>query len=128
MAPDGDLKKMIANLEALTIEFADELALLNVKVSTLEDTVKELQGGHKAPVMVNRSGDIGFTAFASFALVTAALAMVSALESADAVTSPVKAARESVTGFPAPPSLRPSEVPTASVRSFVSVASVVIVT
>jgi hypothetical protein len=60
---------MIANLEALTIEFADELALLNVKVSTLEDTVKELQGGHRAPVTVNRSGDIGFTAFASFALV-----------------------------------------------------------
>jgi len=33
----------IANLESLTIEFADELALLNVKVSTLEDTVASLK-------------------------------------------------------------------------------------
>jgi hypothetical protein len=33
----------IANLESLTIEFADELALLNVKVSTLEDTVAGLK-------------------------------------------------------------------------------------
>jgi hypothetical protein len=33
----------IANLESLVIEFADELALLNVKVSTLEDTVASLK-------------------------------------------------------------------------------------
>jgi hypothetical protein len=33
----------IANLESLVIEFADELALLNVKVSTLEDTVAGLR-------------------------------------------------------------------------------------
>lgn len=67
---NGDLKKMIANLEALTIEFADELALLNVKVSTLEDTVKELQVGRKGPAPVaGNTGEIGFTAFASFALV-----------------------------------------------------------
>jgi len=33
----------IANLESLVIEFADELALLNVKVSTLEDTVAGLK-------------------------------------------------------------------------------------
>lgn len=33
----------LRNLEALTIEFADELALLNVKVSTLEDNVADLQ-------------------------------------------------------------------------------------
>jgi hypothetical protein len=67
-APE-DLKKMIANLEALTVEFADELALLNVKVSTLEDTVKELQAG-KGPVKVAnvQAGEIGFTAFAAFAL------------------------------------------------------------
>ncbi len=36
---DQDLR----NLEALTIEFADELALLNVKVSTLEDNVAGLK-------------------------------------------------------------------------------------
>lgn len=33
----------LQNLEALTIEFADELALLNVKVSTLEDSFAELK-------------------------------------------------------------------------------------
>ncbi len=33
----------LRNLEALTIEFADELALLNVKVSTLEDNVAGLK-------------------------------------------------------------------------------------
>lgn len=33
----------IANLEALTIEFADELALMNVKLSTLEDAFVELR-------------------------------------------------------------------------------------
>jgi len=33
----------IANLESLTIEFADELALLNVKVSSLEDSVTALK-------------------------------------------------------------------------------------
>lgn len=33
----------IANLEALTIEFADELSLLNVKVSTLEEQVAVLR-------------------------------------------------------------------------------------
>jgi hypothetical protein len=69
-APDGDLKKMIANLEALTIEFADELALLNVKVSTLEDTVKELQAGKPMKHVAAPTGEIGFTAFASFALVS----------------------------------------------------------
>lgn len=43
----------IANLEALTIEFADELALMNVKLSTLEDafvelrnTVEAMKAGH----------------------------------------------------------------------------------
>jgi len=33
----------VRNLEQLTIEFADELALLNVKVSTLEDSLTELR-------------------------------------------------------------------------------------
>ncbi|MBI4859805.1 MAG: S-layer homology domain-containing protein [Candidatus Riflebacteria bacterium] len=55
----GDAMKNLSeqdlqNLEALTIEFADELALLNVKVSTLEDNFAELKhdveaiktGGH----------------------------------------------------------------------------------
>ena len=47
----------LQNLEALTIEFADELALLNVKVSTLEDSFAELKhdveaiktGGNRGP-------------------------------------------------------------------------------
>jgi len=34
----------IKNLEQLTIEFADELALLNTKVSTLEDSFVQLRG------------------------------------------------------------------------------------
>ena len=34
----------VRNLEAMMIEFADELALLNVKVSTLEDSFVELRG------------------------------------------------------------------------------------
>ncbi|MCB1150518.1 hypothetical protein KDK88_03170, partial [bacterium] len=34
----------VKNLEAMMIEFADELALLNVKVSTLEDSFVELRG------------------------------------------------------------------------------------
>ena len=71
----GDVRKMIANLEALTIEFADELALLNVKVSTLEDSFTELKnqvdnmkngGGHVA----SSGGGLGFTAFASFGLIS----------------------------------------------------------
>ena len=36
--------KDIANLEALCIEFADELSLLNVKVSKLESTIAALKG------------------------------------------------------------------------------------
>ncbi|MBI3892590.1 MAG: hypothetical protein HY303_13785, partial [Candidatus Wallbacteria bacterium] len=43
MGPGKVSKKDIENLEALTIEFADELALLNVKVSTLEDGFAELK-------------------------------------------------------------------------------------
>jgi len=44
MGPSGKVgKKDIENLEALTIEFADELALLNVKVSTLEDSFADLK-------------------------------------------------------------------------------------
>ncbi|MBI4867536.1 MAG: S-layer homology domain-containing protein, partial [Candidatus Wallbacteria bacterium] len=43
MGPGKISKKDIENLEALTIEFADELALLNVKVSTLEDGFAELK-------------------------------------------------------------------------------------
>ena len=73
-AVNGDVQKMIANLEALTIEFADELALLNVKVSTLEDTVAELRNGDcgtQCAPMGGSTGDLGFTAFASFALISA---------------------------------------------------------
>ncbi len=43
MGPGKVSKKDIENLEALTIEFADELALLNVKVSTLEDGFADLK-------------------------------------------------------------------------------------
>ena len=71
MGAPEDLKKMIANLEALTIEFADELALLNVKVSTLEDTVAELKTGRVAtPSAKPMTGEIGFTAFAAFSLIS----------------------------------------------------------
>lgn len=38
----------VANLEALTIEFADELALMNVKLSTLEDAFVELKNSVEA--------------------------------------------------------------------------------
>jgi hypothetical protein len=72
-AMTGDVQKMIANLEALTIEFADELALLNVKVSTLENTVAELRNAKACnttcKAVGGTTGDLGFTAFASFALV-----------------------------------------------------------
>ena len=75
-APAGTLgtsdetKKMLGNLEALTIEFADELALLNVKVATLEDSFQELKGQcGAAPVAAPAAGGLGFTAFASFALI-----------------------------------------------------------
>jgi hypothetical protein len=72
-AMTGDVQRMIANLEALTIEFADELALLNVKVSTLEDTVAELRNAKACnttcKTVGGATGDLGFTAFASFALV-----------------------------------------------------------
>jgi hypothetical protein len=71
-AMTGDVQRMIANLEALTIEFADELALLNVKVSTLEDTVAELRNAKACnttcKTVGGATGDLGFTAFASFAL------------------------------------------------------------
>ncbi len=43
-SPSGKYgKKDIENLEALVIEFADELALLNVKVSTLEDAFQAMK-------------------------------------------------------------------------------------
>ncbi len=43
MGPGKVSRRDVENLEALTIEFADELALLNVKVSTLEDSFAELR-------------------------------------------------------------------------------------
>lgn len=67
----------IQNLEALTIEFADELALLNVKVSTLEDSFVELKHdveklkGTGPAVAAARPRGRGFDlkGYASFALV-----------------------------------------------------------
>jgi hypothetical protein len=70
----------IQNLEALTIEFADELALLNVKVSTLEDSFVELRNevdalksGRGASAHAASMGGAGlanaFTGFISVGLV-----------------------------------------------------------
>lgn len=65
--------KGLAGVEALTIEFADELALLNVKVSTLEDTCTELKNDVAAMKTgtgaVSGSG-LGFTAFAQVGLIS----------------------------------------------------------
>jgi hypothetical protein len=73
--PAGDWSRQLQNLEALTIEFADELAKLNVQVSTLEDSFAELKAkvdnmksGHAASQTMG--GGLGFTAFASFGLVS----------------------------------------------------------
>jgi len=63
----------IANLESLTIEFADELALLNVKVSRLEDVVSSMRrdvdllkadmaaGGAKAGISGTAQARFAFT-------------------------------------------------------------------
>jgi len=69
-ATGGD-GKTLQNIEALTTEFADELALLNTKVTTLEGTTQELKkdiesikgngGGASA-------GGLGFTAFVQVGL------------------------------------------------------------
>jgi hypothetical protein len=67
----------IQNLEQLTIEFADELALLNVKVSTLEDSFTELRNqvdnmkGGSSSSSASSSAGVGsaFTGFVSVALV-----------------------------------------------------------
>lgn len=70
--------KGVENIEALTIEFADELALLNVKVSTLEDSfvelkndVEKMKGGRVAVGGEAPAGGMGFSCFASFGLVMA---------------------------------------------------------
>ncbi len=72
----------VRNLEAMMIEFADELALLNVKVSTLEDSFVELRGevdrmkmGHGASHMSHDMGGGGglanaFTGFVSVGLIS----------------------------------------------------------
>mgnify|MGYP003573970934 FL=1 len=66
----------IQNLEALTIEFADELALLNVKVSTLEDSfvelrndVQALKGGRPMASSGGGSENIPLKGFTAFSLV-----------------------------------------------------------
>jgi hypothetical protein len=77
-APMGAAPKPqdIQNLEALTIEFADELALLNVKVSTLEDSFVELKhdveaikGGKPVKATGGGSENIPLKGFAAFSLV-----------------------------------------------------------
>ncbi len=67
----------IKNLEALTIEFADELALLNVKVSTLEDSfvalrneVDQLKRGGGASKAASTGLANAFTGFLSFGLIS----------------------------------------------------------
>ena len=62
-------QSMIAKLEAMTIEFAEELALMSVRVASLEDTLAELKAERNKPVQKTVSKDVGFTAFAAFALV-----------------------------------------------------------
>jgi hypothetical protein len=65
--------KTLANIEALTTEFADELALLNTKVTTLEGTTQELKRDLEA--MKGNGGGaatgngLGFTAFAQVGLI-----------------------------------------------------------
>jgi len=73
MAKVGGDGKTLQNIEALTTEFADELALLNTKVTTLEGTTAEL----KKDVDGLKGGEggadvkgLGFTAFASFGLIS----------------------------------------------------------
>jgi len=73
----GDKKGVSKNIEALTIEFADELALLNVKVSTLEDSfnalksdVEKLKGTGPAEKAQMGGGGLGLTGFASFGIVS----------------------------------------------------------
>jgi hypothetical protein len=64
-AASGD-GKTLQNIEALTTEFADELALLNTKVTTLEGTTQELKKDLEA-IKGNgggaSAGGLGFTAF-----------------------------------------------------------------
>ena len=69
----------VKNLEAMMIEFADELALLNVKVSTLEDSFVELRGevdrmkmGMGSSSMSHSSGGLAnaFTGFVSVGLIS----------------------------------------------------------
>jgi len=67
----------VKNLEAMMIEFADELTLLNVKVSTLEDSFVELRGevdrmkmGAGAAAMDSQGGLANaFTGFVSVGLI-----------------------------------------------------------
>lgn len=84
----------IANLEALTIEFADELSLLNVKVSTLEEQVAVLRkdvdlvkyelgpGGPRSPLTGVISTRSVFTASARPGYGQAATATVDPLSAA----------------------------------------------
>ncbi len=61
--------KLAQNLEALVIEFAEELALVSVRVASLEDTVQDLKKELNKPAQPVVGSDIGFTAFAAVALV-----------------------------------------------------------
>jgi len=63
----GTSPEMLRNLEALTIEFADELALLNVRVLTLDDAITELsENGVSSTKQTVRKSPL--TAHMSFAL------------------------------------------------------------
>jgi len=71
---DADVKHMTANLEALTLEFADELALLNVKYTKLASELAEVRQRLSAVPERRRgvsraSASSLFTGVASFALV-----------------------------------------------------------
>ena len=79
MSSSGIGSTELKNLESMMIEFADELALLNVKVSTLEDGFVELKAdvdklkrggaGHMGHAPMGGGMGSAFTGFVSVALV-----------------------------------------------------------
>ncbi len=58
----------VAKVEALTIEFADELSLLKIKVGNIEDELEAIRNGEYNEAKATKR-EIGFTAFANVALV-----------------------------------------------------------
>ncbi|MBI4866095.1 MAG: hypothetical protein HY816_04010 [Candidatus Wallbacteria bacterium] len=82
MPPGKVGEKDLENLEALTIEFADELALLNVKTSALEQGLGTLKGDVAGLEKARSSGGIGA---GIHGLVQARMVMANAESSASAL-------------------------------------------